>query len=88
MLSRFKDSIVPIQHLVTLVVPSLIVPQTNSTNRLGHIPLSYIPCDIVTLTERIGAKQSNQAKAFSLSERSKRDSRSTTMHQDFEHQVL
>jgi hypothetical protein len=88
MLSRFKDSIVPIQHLVTPLFDQPMVPQTHSTNPIGHIPLTYIPCDIVTLTERIGAKQSNQAKAFSLSERSKRDSRSTTMHQDFEHQVL
>jgi hypothetical protein len=35
-------------------------------NRLGDTPLTYIPCDIVTLTERIDTKQSNHPKALSL----------------------
>jgi hypothetical protein len=61
---------------------------TCSTYRLLEIPLTYILCDIVTLTERIGTKQSNHDKALSLQVRSIRDSRVKDTHQDFEHQVL
>jgi hypothetical protein len=68
-------------------------PQLCLTSRLGKIPPTYILCDIVTLTEHIGTKQSNRDKTFSLQERltGKRltgNSQVPEMHQEFEHQVL